>query len=509
MSEDEGINSGMLSTVIRKGGVGGLSPDEKAKYIVAMCESLGLNPMTLPIQLITFQGREIAYVTRGATDQLAAKYRVSRVVIDGPMIKDFGGTKLLYCKVEAKMPDGRVDTSIATAPSRIDENSLMKIESKAKRRATLSILGLGMLTEDETDDMTSPAAAESAARAGQKSFATHASTDFSDPDAAADLDYGCREALSLDDPDEVALSLSRLYARFLPQAVSADGFFASMKNIAKSARCATRFQQLVQKAASAAAPVPVAPAPVAPAPAPAPAPTPAPVSAAPVAAAPAAPAPVPVVVSATVVADPAPRIEASGPEDVIESISTADSPAMLGAILVEFSQAPDADKKAMWVAACKRLHTLRSEAGIPGTPADTQQALRDAIEAERKRLAEKAMTDTRITQIFDPAATAGIAEIFGMISPDAAPQTEQTIFSPTPEGERLWVEHLSAKTSEDKDGGSTAASFAKRAAEFKKAGVHDSRLRSTVTMVDCIRKRGPIEAMTFTSDIIKRWGKRS
>jgi hypothetical protein len=58
---------------------------------------------------------------------------------------------MLYAKCEASMPDGRVETSVATLPTSDLVNGVMKVESKAKRRATLSILGLGMLDEMELE----------------------------------------------------------------------------------------------------------------------------------------------------------------------------------------------------------------------------------------------------------------------------------------------------------------------------------------------------------------------
>jgi hypothetical protein len=63
---------------------------------------------------------------------------------------------VLVVTARATMPDGRVDESIGALP--IDKlqgearaNALMKCETKAKRRVTLSICGLGMLDESEIE----------------------------------------------------------------------------------------------------------------------------------------------------------------------------------------------------------------------------------------------------------------------------------------------------------------------------------------------------------------------
>lgn len=61
----------------------------------------------------------------------------------------------------AEMPGGRVDESIGAVPvdklqGEAKANAFMKCETKAKRRVTLSICGLGML--DETETVTIPGA---------------------------------------------------------------------------------------------------------------------------------------------------------------------------------------------------------------------------------------------------------------------------------------------------------------------------------------------------------------
>ncbi len=46
------INNALLEKVIIANDLSGLSPVEKVKHIKAVCESIGLNPFTKPIQLI-------------------------------------------------------------------------------------------------------------------------------------------------------------------------------------------------------------------------------------------------------------------------------------------------------------------------------------------------------------------------------------------------------------------------------------------------------------------------
>jgi hypothetical protein len=144
----------IIESLVTKGDVSGLSSEQRAQYYVSLCQTLGLNPQTQPFAVVTLQGKAVMYPTRGATDQLAAIHRINREIIDGPKLYDLAGTKLVICVCRATHPNGRVETSTATVPLQDPANVLMKCETKAKRRATLAILGLGMPDESEVADMS-------------------------------------------------------------------------------------------------------------------------------------------------------------------------------------------------------------------------------------------------------------------------------------------------------------------------------------------------------------------
>jgi hypothetical protein len=155
---DERTGAKVIDSIVLRGDLSGLGASERARFYVQMCEGLGLNPHAQPFAFLRLNGKEILYATRGATDQLAAMHRVNRKIVDGPKVIDLAGTKLVYAVCEASMPNGRVETATATVPLTDPVNVLMKAETKAKRRATLSILGLGVL--DELEIETIPAGAQ-------------------------------------------------------------------------------------------------------------------------------------------------------------------------------------------------------------------------------------------------------------------------------------------------------------------------------------------------------------
>ena len=156
--DGSGYDGRVIESMVIRGDLSGLAPKDRARHYVAMCEQLGLNPASQPFAYLRLNGKEILYATRGATDQLAAIHRVNREIIDGPKVIDISGTKVAYCVARATHPNGRFETATATLPVQDPANLYMKLETKAKRRATLSILGLGLL--DETELETIPASVQ-------------------------------------------------------------------------------------------------------------------------------------------------------------------------------------------------------------------------------------------------------------------------------------------------------------------------------------------------------------
>ena len=129
-----------------------LTTQQRVEYLVATCKSLGLNPLTRPIRFLSLNGQIQIYFTRDGTDQLRSSRNITLHVVDKSI--DAG---VFSVTVRARTKDGREDEDIgaivlpASGDSRA--NALMKAITKAKRRVTLSICGLGQTDESELDTM--------------------------------------------------------------------------------------------------------------------------------------------------------------------------------------------------------------------------------------------------------------------------------------------------------------------------------------------------------------------
>lgn len=141
----------IIESVVIHGDLSKLNAFERTRYYSAVCDSIGLNALTKPFEYIRLNGREVLYVTRSATDQLRKIHGVS---IRVTAREDVGGVHIVTaCATDAT---GRVDEAVGAVPieglkGESLANAFMKAESKAKRRVTLSICGLGMLDESELD----------------------------------------------------------------------------------------------------------------------------------------------------------------------------------------------------------------------------------------------------------------------------------------------------------------------------------------------------------------------
>ena len=210
------VHGDVIESIIAKGDLGKLTPEERTQYYVQLCRSLGMNPHTQPFAYIMLNGKLTLYAKRDAADQLRKIHGISIQIVSQEQTDG-----LLSIHVKATDKDGRSDEDLGVVafPEALKgearANAILKAVTKAKRRVTLSISGLGFLDEMEVADVptarrppppapnamlpphdpetgeiisqspTAPAAAPSAAAGPSESFA---------PDEPA--------AVSPDQPDE-------------------------------------------------------------------------------------------------------------------------------------------------------------------------------------------------------------------------------------------------------------------------------------------------------------------
>lgn len=148
-TRQEPIDAALIERVLIHGDLRQLTPAQKVSYYKSVCESVGLNPLTQPFQYLVLNGKEILYATRAATEQLRQVHTVSVQIMAREVVED-----CYIVTARATLPNGRQDENIGAVPiaglkGESRANAMMKAETKAKRRVTLAICGLGMLDETE------------------------------------------------------------------------------------------------------------------------------------------------------------------------------------------------------------------------------------------------------------------------------------------------------------------------------------------------------------------------
>lgn len=144
-----------VEQVVVQGDLSKLTPPQRLEYYSKVCQSTGLNPMTRPFDYIMLNGKLTLYAKKDAADQLRKLNGIS--IVD---LKITYPDDTVEVTAFAATNDGRRDSDVGivvlgTTKGETRANLIMKAITKAKRRVTLSISGLGWLDETEVDSIPS------------------------------------------------------------------------------------------------------------------------------------------------------------------------------------------------------------------------------------------------------------------------------------------------------------------------------------------------------------------
>lgn len=174
------VSAEVMEQVIASGDLINLTPAQRVQYYVSVCDSLGLNWRTKPFDYLMLGDKKdeqklVLYAKKDATDQLRGIRHISVNIVNRERMGD-----VYVVTARATTQDGRIDeaTGVVSIVKEGGEwktaqtsnkryfagdgkwadlrgndmaNALMKAETKAKRRVTLSICGLGWTDESEIE----------------------------------------------------------------------------------------------------------------------------------------------------------------------------------------------------------------------------------------------------------------------------------------------------------------------------------------------------------------------
>lgn len=151
MSNQVATTQEAIGGLVLAGDLSQMTPAQKVQYYMSYCERLGLNPLSQPFKILKLQGKEIMYATKDCSDQLRKRDGISIVSLASELLGD-----IYQVTSTAKNKDGKMDSDIGAVSigglrGEALANAYMKATTKAKRRVTLSICGLGIPDESEIE----------------------------------------------------------------------------------------------------------------------------------------------------------------------------------------------------------------------------------------------------------------------------------------------------------------------------------------------------------------------
>ncbi|WP_179862915.1 hypothetical protein [Bacillus thuringiensis] len=138
-----------------------LTEEEKRQYYYFVCRKYGLDPFTNPFAFIRFRdsNKLQLYARKNCSDQLRKIHGIDAKIVHRGQIET-----TVYVEVKVTDKSGRKDTAMGAVPISTEDgrklspvqlaHALMTCETKAKRRATLSLCGLALMDETEVDTLS-------------------------------------------------------------------------------------------------------------------------------------------------------------------------------------------------------------------------------------------------------------------------------------------------------------------------------------------------------------------
>lgn len=143
----------MFNELVLKNDLSKLSEEQRVEYYRLMCERSGLDPVNKPFEMIVLNGKLTMYATKRASDGLTALKKLRVTIVSRQDESD-----LHVVLARAEHPNGACSEDIGAVTitglrTEALANAKMKAITKAKRRAILSVCGLGMLDETEIETL--------------------------------------------------------------------------------------------------------------------------------------------------------------------------------------------------------------------------------------------------------------------------------------------------------------------------------------------------------------------
>lgn len=163
-------NLDAIEKLLADGDLAPMTKEQRLTYMKSMCKWLGISIFGQPFDFLHFNGKTKMYANANCASQLRAVYKISIKIVSKERVDG-----LYVVGVEAMSgKNSREDADVGAVnikglAGQDLANAMMKASTKAKRRATLSLCGLGSLDADTVKELAEIEKNQMAERAVEES----------------------------------------------------------------------------------------------------------------------------------------------------------------------------------------------------------------------------------------------------------------------------------------------------------------------------------------------------
>jgi hypothetical protein len=100
-----------LQQILATGDLAPLAPEQRVAHYLTFCHSLGLNPLSRPLDWLVLDGKLVLYPNKSCAEQLRRLHQISVRKVRAEPIGE-----LFVVEVEGRTPDGRTDYATKYVP---------------------------------------------------------------------------------------------------------------------------------------------------------------------------------------------------------------------------------------------------------------------------------------------------------------------------------------------------------------------------------------------------------
>ena len=144
------LSEELLAKIVQSGDLSVLSESDRLVYYFAYCRQLGLNPLSRPFDYIQDKGKISLYPNAQAASQLRDKRNVStRILKEECLLNGEIYSVLVEARTGDRSEQATGKVSLTGLDGRGKATAMKKAETQARRRATLAIVGLDAIGDED------------------------------------------------------------------------------------------------------------------------------------------------------------------------------------------------------------------------------------------------------------------------------------------------------------------------------------------------------------------------